>query len=187
MRKRLSAVLFLILVTTSPAGALEVAGITMPDSMETEQARLVLNGAGVRSKWFMKLYVGGLYLKEKHQDAQRIMAADEPMGIRLHIISSLITSEKMEKATREGFEKSTEGNTSPLEAEIEEFIAVFKAKIHEDDIYDLIYTPGKGVEVSKNKVCQCLIEGLDFKQALFGIWLCDQPAQESLKREMLGI
>ncbi|HCX90261.1 MAG: hypothetical protein COW04_00540 [Deltaproteobacteria bacterium CG12_big_fil_rev_8_21_14_0_65_43_10] len=28
--------------------------------------------------------------------------------------------------------------------------------------------------------------GLPFKKALFGIWLCDNPAQKSLKREMLG-
>ncbi len=30
------------------------------------------------------------------------------------------------------------------------------------------------------------IKGLEFKKALFGIWLCDKPAQKSLKQEMLG-
>ena len=186
MCKRLSVVVFSVLIVASSAMALEMAGITMPDSMEAGQAKLVVNGAGVRTKWFMKLYVGGLYLKKKGHDGERIIASDEPMAIRLHIISSLITSEKMEKATREGFEKATGGNTSPLKAEIEQFILVFKETINENDIYDLIYAPGKGVDVYKNKTHQCLIQGLDFKQAMFGIWLCDQPAQESLKKEMLG-
>jgi len=31
-----------------------------------------------------------------------------------------------------------------------------------------------------------LINVILFKKALFGIWLCDNPAQKSLKREMLG-
>ncbi|MEA3471658.1 MAG: chalcone isomerase family protein [Thermodesulfobacteriota bacterium] len=29
-------------------------------------------------------------------------------------------------------------------------------------------------------------KGLEFKKALFGIWLGDKPAQRSLKKEMLG-
>jgi len=33
----------------------------------------------------------------------------------------------------------------------------------------------------KNK----LVQGLDFKKALFGIWLSDNPVQENLKNDML--
>ena len=36
---------------------LEVAGIHAPDSLETGPTRLILNGAGVRTKFFLKLYV----------------------------------------------------------------------------------------------------------------------------------
>ena len=92
----------------------------------------------------------------------------------------------MEKATREGFVKATGGNTAPIEAQIEKFISVFKEKINENDIYDLIYVPGKGVEVYKNDEYKSLTEGLAFKQALFGIWLSDKPVQKRLKEEMLG-
>jgi hypothetical protein len=92
----------------------------------------------------------------------------------------------MENATREGFENATQGNTEPIKIQIEEFISVFKEKIEEDDIFDLIYLPGKGLEVYKNSELKSRIEGLDFKQALFGIWLSEKPAQKSLKKEMLG-
>ncbi|MBT8406273.1 MAG: chalcone isomerase family protein [Deltaproteobacteria bacterium] len=94
----------------------------MPESLEAGQAKLMLNGAGVREKFFIDLYVGGLYLKEKNQDAKAIMDADEHMAIRLHIISSRITSKKMEKATRKGFKNATGGNIEAIKVQIEEFI-----------------------------------------------------------------
>ena len=179
--------LTLILIIMSPAiNAKEIGGINMPESLESGRAKLMLNGAGVREKFFMDLYVGGLYLQEKSQDAKAIIEADEPMAIRLHIISSMITSKKMEKATREGFENATGGNTEAIKVQIEEFISVFKEEIKEGDIYDLIYVPGKGVEVSKNNKSRSIIKGFPFKKAMFGIWLSDKPAQKNLKKEMLG-
>jgi hypothetical protein len=166
--------------------AKEIEGVNLPESLEVAKSKLILNGAGVRSKFFMDLYVGGLYLENKSNNPQEIIEGDEPMAIRLHIISSLITSKKMENATREGFENATKGNTEPIKIQIEEFISVFKEKIEEDDIFDLIYLPDKGLEVYKNSELKSRLEGLDFKQALFGIWLSEKPAQKSLKKEMLG-
>ena len=185
-KRQFVAVILAVLMMTTLAYAVEIGGINMPESLESSQAKLMLNGAGVREKFFMDLYVGGLYLKEKSQDAQAIVEADEPMAIRLHIISSMITSKKMEKATREGFENATGGNTEAIKVQIEEFISVFKEEIKEGDIYNLIYLPGKGVAVSKNDKSKSIIKGLPFKQAMFGIWLSDKPAQKSLKKAMLG-
>ena len=179
--------LVLTLVIMSPvSNAKEIEGITLPESLEVGKSKLVLNGAGVRSKFFMDLYLGGLYLQNKSNNPKEIIEGDAPMAIILHIISSLITSKKMENATREGFENATKGNTEPIRSQIEEFISVFKEKIEENDIFELIYLPGKGLEVCKNGEFKCRIDGLAFKQALFGIWLGDKPAQESLKEEMLG-
>ena len=39
----------------------------------------------------------------------------------------------------------------------------------------------------KNGKKRGVIEGLAFKQALFGIWLGGVPADDSLKEEMLGL
>ena len=182
--------LFLLFVTifvSAPIGySKEIANIDFPDINELSQTNLVLNGAGIRTKFFLKLYVGGLYLEQSDNQPKQIILAENPMAIKLHILSSVITSEKMETATREGFQNSTNDNIDPIKDRIEQFILVFKEKIQENDIYDLVYTPGKGVEVYKNGNVHSVISGLDFKQALFGIWLCEKPAQESLKAEMLG-
>ncbi len=179
--------LFLIVFFFSPVlFSGEIAGVKVPDSITAGKTQLVLNGAGTRTKFFMKMYVGALYLESRNSSSDKIIDGDEPMAITLHITSSLITSERMEEATREGFLNSTGGDTAPVADEIEKFISVFKEKISENDMYELIYLPGQGVEVLKNSSSRVLIKGLDFKKALFGIWLCDKPAQKSLKQEMLG-
>lgn len=186
MIKKVLAVIAIILMTAGVCQATEIAGVKLSDSLEFGQAKLMLNGAGVRTKYLLKLYVGCLYLKEKSQDAKYATEADESMAIRLHIISSMVTSERMEETVREGFVNSMNGNTAPLQDKIEKFISIWKEKIKIGDTYDLVYVPGKGTKVYKNGKFYLVTEGLPFKQALFGIWFCNKPAQKSLKKEMLG-
>jgi len=147
---------------------------------------LILNGQGTRDKFFIDLYVGGLYLKEKSSNSQTIINADEEMNIRLHIVSSLITSKKMEDGTREGFNKATHDNIEPIKEKIETFLAVFMEEIKENDIYDFLYIPSVGVQIYKNNELKKTIASLEFKKALFGIWIGENPAQDSLKENMLG-
>ena len=179
-------VLFALFFLASSAFAAEIEGIKMADTLKGGGQDLLLNGGGKRTKFGMKVYVAALYLKQKGGDAEKIIAADEPMAVKLVITSGLVSSEKMETATREGFENSTKGNIAPIKDKIDAFVNIFKAKITKGDAYDFIYVPGKGVEVYKNGAMSSVIQGLDFKKALFGIWLCDKPAQADLKDKMLG-
>jgi hypothetical protein len=186
MFKKLLLLCSVILIFTSIGYAKEIGGINMPDSLVADKDTLVLNGAGIRTKFFIKAYVGGLYLMQKSGDAAAIMNADEPMAISLHITSKLITSEKMKDATLEGFENSTNGNTTPYKDKIDTFISVFKDNIKIGDVYDMIYIPGEGTKIYKNKALKSTAKGLDFKKILFGIWLCNKPADKGLKDLMLG-
>lgn len=176
------------LLLSSAAVSQEIGGIDMPDSIATPtELELQLNGTGVRTKWFMDLYVGGLYLQNKQTDADTILKADEPMAIRLHMVSGLITSEKMTDATLEGFENATHGETAPLQAEIDQLLSAFGEPIEEGDIFEFFYTPDSGIKIIKNgELAQTINSGNAFKQAFFGIWISDKPAQKSLKYEMLG-
>ena len=184
-------ILILILIasiaTSSLIQAKQIGGIEMPNKLKVENTELILNGAGLREKWFLDLYVGGLYLTKKTKNAIPIMNSKEDMAIRLHIVSSLITSKKMKNATMEGFENATKYNITPIKKEIDQFIAVFKDEIKENDIFEMVYTDSIGTTILKNGKSSAIIKGLKFKKALFGIWLCNDPAQDSLKEKMLGI
>jgi len=189
MNKALStgfASLLLITLFSGPAAALEVDGVNVPDTYSAMGTELKLNGAGTRSKWFLDLYIGGLYVPSTIDDGQAIINADEPQAITLHIISGMITSDKMKTATMEGFENATGGDLSSIQDEVDAFLDVFTDEIVDGDVFDLVYLPGEGTRVLKNGEARSTIEGFDFKKALFGIWLSDQPAQQDLKEKMLG-
>ena len=187
-RLLVSAVAFVVLcmALASPASALTVAGVDVPESYTAGTTKLTLNGAGTRSKFFMDMYVASLYTPAEQTNARAIISADEPQAITLHIMSGMITSERMVEATEEGFESATNGNTAPLKADIDQFMAVFQSEIKDGDVFDLVYVPGEGVHVLKNGDHQDTVGDLAFKQALFGIWLSDSPAQKNLKKRMLG-
>ncbi|MEE9303885.1 MAG: chalcone isomerase family protein [Thiotrichaceae bacterium] len=146
-----------------------------------------LNGAGLRKKLFISLYVGSLYLTEKSKDADKIMADDTPMAIRLFIKSSLISPEKMKDATLDGFKKATNGNISAIKPQIDVLLKTFDKGVGPGDTFELINMPGSGIHVVRNGVRAATIRSPEFKKALFGIWLSKNPVQQSLKRKMLGM
>ncbi|MGO1691504.1 MAG: chalcone isomerase family protein [Marinobacter sp.] len=178
--------LMLAATLSAPAMALTVGGVDVSDTYTANSTELQLNGAGTRSKFFIDLYVGSLYVPQAQSNGNVVVDADEPQAITLHITSGMITSDRMTEATLEGFEASTNGDMASIQSDIDQFMAVFKEEIKEGDVFDLVYVPGEGVKVRKNNEDKGTVGGLEFKKALFGIWLSDEPAQNSLKKKMLG-
>ncbi len=165
----------------------KVAGYAMPNTVLANGVTLKMNGGGMREKLIFNLYVGVLYLESKSSDANAILKADKPMAIKLRITSGMIDKDNMEEAIREGFAKSTKGNIAPLKKSIDLLISKgFADDIVKGDVFDLIYVPRKGTIMAKNNKLLVNIKGLAFKKALFGIWLCDKPADSDLKKKMLG-
>jgi hypothetical protein len=178
----------LLFVGLSTQAQTKIGGVIMPNAVKAGDEYLKINGGGIREKLYMDLYIGVLYLREKTSDASKIMSADEPMAIKLRIVSSMVSKDNMEDAIRTGFDKSTKNNISAISTKIDQLISAgFKDEIAIGDIFDLIYLPGTGTTLYKNNASVVNITGLDFKKALFGIWLCDQPADENLKTKMLGL
>lgn len=189
-----------------------VSGVKLPAKLGFSGTTREYNGAGTRTKYFVKVYVAGLYLKDKSKDAKAILNADKPMSIRLQIISSMLTNDVMVKYIREGFSKSLNGKIDPFKDHIDLICEVFSSEPTKiGDVYDIHYTPGVGVSASKNgkpyifknlknklgkpyaivlkntKNGQDALPGLDFKKGLFGIWLSDSPVDPALKDGMLGL
>ncbi len=183
--RALSLTFFTIALFFTTVSAHALDGI--PKSFKVGGTNLVLNGAGSRTKFIITVYNAGLYLQKKSNDANKIIAANEPMAIRMKIKSGFASAEKIKAALLKGFKNSTGGNTAPIQPQIDQLLtAAFTGKISKGDIFDLVYTPGGGTQVLKNAKSMTVVRGLPIKQALFGIWLSAKPAQSSLKAEMLG-
>ncbi len=170
---------------TSMIAQTQVGDVKLPNELTYTDATLKLNGYGIREKLFFDIYSAGLYTIHKSSNASSIIKADEDMGLRLHITSKLLSKEKLENAFKEGFEKSTKGDTTPYKTRVEQFLS-YLAQVNVGDVYDIVYQKGVGTHVYYKSKKLGVVEGYDFKQALFGIWLCDEPADKGLKNELLG-
>ncbi|MBP2832096.1 chalcone isomerase family protein [Aquimarina sp. U1-2] len=184
--KKLSVVLLILISSISMQAQIEVGDAVLPKTVTFNGENLTINGYGLREKFFIDIYAGGLYVKQKNTNAKAIVEADETMAIKLHIVSGLMSRSKMEGALRTGFEKSTNGNLAPYQERIDTFLSFIQEEIEVDQIYDIVYEKGKGSVIYKDGKEKGYIAGLDFKKALFGIWLGDKPADKGLKKEMLG-
>jgi len=183
----LGLILLLLISFTQLDAQLTVSGVTLPATWKAGNNTLVLNGGGVRVKFFMDIYVAGLYVTTKGTNGDAIAKANEPTAVKIHIVSGMATSDRMKDAIAEGFKKSTGGNTAPLQARIDKFVKLFSLEpIVKGDVFDNVYIPGVGLQVSKNGKLLDTIDGLDFKTALWGIWLGADPADKNLKAGMLG-
>lgn len=169
------------------ADARRVEGAELPETLERGGTSLALNGAGPRRKYFVHVYIAALYLEAASHDAVAILAADRPMAVRLHVISRLVTPTRMRESIRDGFERSTGGHTGRFRDEIQALLDVYHGPIAVGDTVDLVYLPGRGIEIWKNGERTALIEAeLAFKRALFGIWLSEGAVQANLREALLG-
>jgi len=191
MIKTVSAFLFaLALVFTQSLSAhadVELKGIDVPDEMTFAGHHLILNGAGVRSRFFVDAYIAALYLPEPSDDAESILASGSPLDIRVYIISDLVTPERFAESAMDGFVRSTHGDLGPIRKEVDAMIRTFRNALEKGDVFDLVYNPDTGTEIYRNDELQETVPGLEFRSAMVGIWISDDPVQSSLRDDMLGL
>jgi hypothetical protein len=183
-----SIILSVLLAITIPCAGQDktISGIKIPGKVLTDNQELLLNGAGVREKYFMDMYVCSLYLTGRTADADKICSADESSVLKIQIVSSLVSTKAMQSAVEEGFGKSTSNKTGPIRNEIDEFIAAFNDPIVKGDVFEIRYSARAGTTIFKNGTKKKNIAGLPFKKAMMGIWLGKEPAQKDLKENLLG-
>ncbi|CAM4011141.1 MULTISPECIES: chalcone isomerase family protein [Flavobacterium] len=187
MKKRIFTFLIVVMTTmTSLQAQKTVSGVKLDENITVEGKNLTLNGAGIREKFWIDLYVGSLYLPKKSSNASEIINSNDAAVIKLDIVSGMITSEKMISAVDEGFQNATGGKTDALKTKIDQFKSFFKDEFNKGDSFIIANVPGSGVVVYKNGTKKGTIDGADFKKALFGIWLSGKPADKDLKNSMLG-
>lgn len=169
---------------------LTLENVSIPSTLTLDSTTLKLNGAGVRNKFHLKVYVAALYLPEKNSDPIDIINKDEAQAVVLHITSILMTSSNMSKYISEGFLRATGGKTAPIQKQIDLALSIFNAEpVSKYDKFEMFYLPKEGgVKAYKNgKFLSFISGGKEFKKAMFGIWLSNDPVDEDLKTGILGL
>ena len=174
---------------SSIAAAAELSGVFVDDEIKAANGKvLVLNGIGLREKFWVDVYVGSLYLESKSDDVAEILSRPGAWRVQLDFIYKEVDKKKLLDGWREGFENNqSEESLQKLQQRIEQFYSYFDSSVVAKEQYAFDYVPDQGVLVTRNKKELGLIPGEDFKNALLEIWLGNRPADKKLKKGMLGL
>jgi len=181
------ALIATLIVAPGPQAA-EVAGVKVEDKLKLGGSELVLNGAGLRSKLFIKVYVGALYVGQKSMMPAGIYDSPAPRRMLMRMLRD------MEADTLHGaLDDGLHNNLSPaeladLKPQAEQLASIMKGigKVREGDSIAIDFT-SEGVALSLNGESRGKVAGATFAKALLRVWLGDKPADASLKKALLGI
>jgi hypothetical protein len=184
MRSRLNAAL-LVLALAVPLLAATVAGVMMEDKTTVNGQTLLLNGAGLRKKFFIKVYVGGLYLPAKQSNAAAILAADAPRRMVMHFLYS-VSKDQMCDAWKDGLEDNTKNPSGEVKGAFNTLCGWMEA-IPKGNRLVLTYVPGTGTTVEVNGKTKGTLPGKATADAIAATWIGPKPGPgEDFKDAVLG-
>lgn len=181
------AALIATLLAVPGLHAAEVAGVRIDEKLKVGGSELVLNGAGLRSKVFIKLYVGALYVSQKSAAPGSLIDATSPRRMSLRLLRD-IGADTLYGALDDGLSNNnTPAELAEIKLPSEQFGALMKGigKVREGDTVAIDFT-AEGVAVSLNGEVRGKVAGPAFARALLKVWLGDKPADGSLKKALLG-
>lgn len=180
------SLLLMFLLWVLPVSALEVAGVNVADKARVGVGELVLNGAGIRTRAFFKVYVGALYLVEKKTTPAEVLAQRGAKRIALTMLREL-SAQQLHEAFENGVQVNhSAGEVEAMKPRIAELLALF-TDAKKSDVILLDFLPDTGTVVSVNGAVKGkAIPGEDFYRALLRIWLGDKPVDGDLKKGLLG-
>jgi len=146
--KQILEISVLALCMAQGAAAAELEGVKLPDSVRVAEggAELRLNGAGVRTRFLFRVYVGALYLTKKTTAADVVINDTGAKRIALHMLREL-SADQFVSALEEGL-KNNHGadELAKLDPRIRQLRAVFDAvrTAKAGDVIDIDFLPGAG-------------------------------------------
>jgi hypothetical protein len=182
MRKLAVALSFLLL--SSQAFALDVAGVNVSPTVVVQQKTLSLNGAGIRKKYFFKIYVGSLYTERKVTSTAQLLADPGEKLVRMNFVYKKVDKGDIVKTFAEGL-----ANNSPAvaqSAEAKAFLSWFTSDFVAGDTVDITLAPDGTVSASQNGKALGTIRSPALAQGVLLIWFGEKPADSDLKKGMLG-
>lgn len=184
----LASVIALAALMSLPAAAQStLAGVKFEPDATVAGQKLQLNGSGVRIRAIFKVYAAGFYTASKMSKNEDVLTSKTPK--RLHLVALRdVKSSDLGKLFTKGIEENvprTEMSKliNPL-VKMGEIFAEGKDFGKGEVIFiDFLAT---GVQISFRGKLQGEIKEPDFAPAMLKIWFGAKPADEALRKALLG-
>ncbi|RZU01267.1 chalcone isomerase family protein [Rivibacter subsaxonicus] len=167
----------------------EVNGVKFDNEITSRGSKLLLNGAGTRYKFVIKVYAAGLYVPVRVNTVEGVLDLKAPRSLKVVMLrdidanelGKLLTDGMQKNATREEF-----GRAIPGTIRLGELFAEQK-KLAKGDSFMIDWVPGTGTLITINgKAAVDPVKEPEFFTALMKIWFGKSPADAGLKEAMLG-
>jgi hypothetical protein len=189
MRRQFGLAALAFAIALPASAAVDVSGYKFEDTTKVAGKELILNGAGMRTKFVVKVYAAGLYVPEKKKTTADILKQDGPRRITLQMARD-VSSEDFGKAFMKGLNDNVDRTEKQkIVAQIGKFGEMFAGVngLKKGDVLHIDWIPGSGTvcELNGKKLVEN-VPDIAFYNALLRIWLGEKPVDRSLKPALLG-
>ncbi len=178
--------LLLVLMPFYAANSKEIAGIELPERLLWKGQPLILNGAGLVTHMFSRVFVGALYLPQRQGSAAQAIYLPGLKRIRLHILQNNLSPEDLRTLFLSSLEQSLEPSERSHVMDRLRILTADIPEIHKGDVLEIDVFPFHGVYVRLNARSLGAVEDRAVAQAVLAVWFGEKPASGVLKRAMLG-
>jgi hypothetical protein len=167
----------------------ELEGVKLAPTVQVANAPLVLNGAGLRTRAFFKVYVAALYGPQKTTDAAALLAQQGPRRVVITLLRT-VDADTFATALNDGLrDNHTEAQLAPLAPQVTALLATVRnvGEAKKGDVIHFDFDPASGTQVHVNGQKRGTpLPGGDFFTAMLRIWVGEKPADVGLKKGLLG-
>ncbi len=179
----------LTLSTTSLARTIE--GFEFPEVLpqSTDHPELQLNGASVRTLYYLvDTYVGLLYVESPSADASQLIEQESYKRIVYHILVNRVSGRRIATAMYDALQLNISSDEAEqMDERLDMLVKMFDGKLERGDAGYVDYVPGVGSRVVINDEVKGVLPGKDLYDALLKIWIGEYPVSHRFKNEILGL
>jgi len=166
---------------------MKLAGIELAQKINLNKADLFLNGAAVRSKFFVQTYIISLYAAKSITDDIIAIESNIERSLRMQIITPLATSKAVSENIQSGMKDSLGSLYNEQKDLIEDLRKVIEnSGVQYKDTIDIYKTANDELKLYKNEVeIYSNKKGKLFAETIFSMYLGKKPKDKKIKEALL--
>ena len=189
MKQLIAAIAFAAAGALATPPPVVIAGIEFQPTVQVGGQTLRLNGAGLRTRAFFKVYAAGLYVPQEAHSAAALLQQNGPRRVAITMLRE-VAADTFSDAVSAGLNaNNSQRQLAALKGQIETLqenlkrIGVARA----GDVIHFEFTPEAGTRiVVAGQQMGSAIPGDEFFRAVLRVWIGDAPVDAGLKKALVG-
>lgn len=167
---------------------MKLAGYELTSKINLDKVDLFLNGAAIRSKFFIQTYIISLYAAKSLRNEKEAIESTIDRSLRMQIITPLATSKAVSENIQAGMKDGLGSLYIKQRDLVDDLRRVIEASgVQYKDIIDIYYTAKGELKLYKNETeIYSNKEGKLFAETIFGMYLGKYPKDKKIKEALLN-